>query len=203
MKRPLISAFAALFLFPAAISAFAAPAQDLGYCTTCHGAQGNGNNAIRAPKLAGMAAWYVANQLAAFRAGWRGSEDGDLAGREMQRVALALPNEAAVAQAALQPRTFVVRHVATTVQGDADRGARLYAACATCHGAAGEGSATLQAPSLHGQSDWYLVTQLQHFRDGMRGAHPDDARGAQMRALVATLPDDRAINDVVAYISSL
>ena len=92
MKRPLISAFAALFLFPAAISAFAAPAQDLGYCTTCHGAQGNGNNAIRAPKLAGMAAWYVANQLAAFRAGWRGSEDGDLAGREMQRVALARSN---------------------------------------------------------------------------------------------------------------
>jgi hypothetical protein len=37
----------------------------------------------------------------------------------------------------------------------------------------------------------------------MRGAHPDDVYGAQMRAMSLTLADTTAMLDVVAYIKTL
>jgi cytochrome c553 len=61
----------------------------------------------------------------------------------------------------------------------------------------------LQSPALAARSDWYLVTQLKNFRAGLRGADERDTYGAQMRAIVASLPDDKAITDVVAYINTL
>ena len=53
------------------------------------------------------------------------------------------------------------------------------------------------------QSDWYLVAQLHNYRDGRRGTHQDDVHGATMQPFAATLVDDAAIVDVVAYINSL
>jgi cytochrome c553 len=29
------------------------------YCTTCHGADGRGNEGVQAPRLAGMEPWYL------------------------------------------------------------------------------------------------------------------------------------------------
>jgi cytochrome c oxidase subunit 2 len=52
-------------------------------------------------------------------------------------------------------------------------------------------------------SDWYLVTQLKNFKHGIRGAHPQDMYGSQMVLMAEILPDERAINDLVAYINSL
>jgi hypothetical protein len=37
----------------------------------------------------------------------------------------------------------------------------------------------------------------------LRGADERDSYGAQMRAIAATLADDKAITDVVAYITTL
>jgi hypothetical protein len=37
----------------------------------------------------------------------------------------------------------------------------------------------------------------------MRGTHPQDTTGAQMRAMSLTMEDDRAMRDVVAYIRTL
>jgi thiosulfate dehydrogenase len=42
------------------------------------------------------------------------------------------------------------------------------AACASCHGAAGEGNATLSAPRIAGLSSAYLDAQLKAFADGRR-----------------------------------
>jgi len=67
----------------------------------------------------------------------------------------------------------------------------------------GEGNATLHSPALAARSDWYLVTQLANYQKGLRGADERDTYGAQMRAIVATLPDEKAITDVVAYINTL
>jgi cytochrome c oxidase subunit 2 len=92
---------------------------------------------------------------------------------------------------------------APTITGDVAQGKTLYAACAACHGAKGEGNAELQAPALAARSDWYLVTQLRNYKDGLRGADARDTFGAQMRAIVTALPDDKAITDVVAYINTL
>ena len=61
----------------------------------------------------------------------------------------------------------------------------------------------LKAPKLTGQADWYLLAQLHKFKSGARGAHKDDATGAQMRAMASTLVDDQAMLDVVAYVRTL
>ena len=52
-------------------------------------------------------------------------------------------------------------------------------------------------------SDWYLITQLKNFRQGIRGAHPQDLYGRQMAAMAAILADDHATEDLVAYIDTL
>jgi cytochrome c oxidase subunit 2 len=44
---------------------------------------------------------------------------------------------------------------------------------------------------------------LHNYRAGLRGADPADTDGQQMRIMAATLADDAAVNDVVAYINTL
>tara|TARA_R110001599_G_scaffold5987_5_gene29665 strand:- start:283 stop:960 length:678 start_codon:yes stop_codon:yes gene_type:complete len=90
--------------------------------------------------------------------------------------------------------------VAALQNSSSASGKTLYAACAACHGASGEGNKALGAPSLTHQQSWYLERQLLGFRAGLRGSHPDDAFGAQMQAIAKTLPDDAAVKSVVAYI---
>ena len=88
-------------------------------------------------------------------------------------------------------------------RGDVQAGKQLYAVCTACHGAQGEGIQPLNGPKLSGQSDWYLIRQLQAYKGGRRGTHPDDTFGLQMAPMAATLADDKAIRDVVAYIETL
>lgn len=86
---------------------------------------------------------------------------------------------------------------------DTDAGKTLYAPCAACHGENGEGNLELNAPGIAGQSESYLRRQLWEFKNGQRGNHEDDASGAQMRPMAATLEDRDAIAAVSAYIASL
>jgi len=86
--------------------------------------------------------------------------------------------------------------------GDPQAGAQYYAVCKTCHGDQGEGNPKQNAPRIAGQQQDYLLRQVTHFRAGVRGAHPGDAFGAQMRAMSMTLPSDQAVRDVVAYVST-
>jgi cytochrome c oxidase subunit 2 len=89
------------------------------------------------------------------------------------------------------------------VAGDAAAGQAAYAVCSTCHGPQGQGNPQLNAPKLSGQAGWYLTRQLQEFKRGIRGASERDTYGKQMVAFAATLADDAAIKNVVAYINSL
>ena len=52
--------------------------------------------------------------------------------------------------------------LAASVQaaGDPAKGQALYATCASCHGANGEGNQALNAPAIAGQQDWYLTCLL-------------------------------------------
>jgi cytochrome c oxidase subunit 2 len=175
---------------------------DYSFCTVCHGAQGNGNRAINAPKIAGIEPWYLKHQLAQFRAGARGIKTTDVPGMEMQPVGMQL-DDAAIEAVATYVATFKPKAPVVTVHGDAKRGRALYATCIGCHGSRGEGNGALKAPALAGQTDWYLVTQLERFRASERGFSPEDLEGSQMRAAAAVLADSTAVNDVVAYINSL
>jgi cytochrome c553 len=62
-------------------------------CATCHGRNGEGNEALGAPQLAGQNDWYLVVQLRNFRAGYRGSHPDDTYGRQMQVMAQALSND--------------------------------------------------------------------------------------------------------------
>jgi cytochrome c oxidase subunit 2 len=86
---------------------------------------------------------------------------------------------------------------------DAERGKTLYATCGACHGANGEGMEALNAPKLAGQEEWYIIRQLQNFKNGVRGNNPKDTYGMQMAPMAQTLADDAAMADVAAYIRSL
>ncbi len=61
----------------------------------------------------------------------------------------------------------------------------------------------MQAPRIAGVDDWYLYIQLSKFRQGIRGAEPGDTQGQAMAPMAATLANDKAMRDVVAYIETL
>jgi len=86
---------------------------------------------------------------------------------------------------------------------DAAAGKGVYSVCLACHGANGEGNASLNAPALAGQAEWYAARQLNNFRQGIRGTNPKDAFGAQMRPMAMTLANDAAVANVTAYTASL
>jgi cytochrome c oxidase subunit 2 len=83
------------------------------------------------------------------------------------------------------------------------RGAELFELCVQCHGAEGEGDPLALAPAIAGLDDWYLTTQLEHFRSGARGMHPDDLAGMRMHPMSLTLKDDADLQAVAAYVASL
>ncbi|HPH47019.1 MAG TPA: hypothetical protein PKU83_08430, partial [Chryseolinea sp.] len=55
---------------------------------------------------------------------------------------------------------------------------------------------------LNGVDDWYLESQINKFKNSIRGAHPADKFGAQMIPMVTLLTSDQAVKDVIAYIRS-
>ena len=88
-------------------------------------------------------------------------------------------------------------------KGNAQIGQAQYAVCAACHGANGEGNRQLNSPRLAGSEGWYMRRQIEYYKSGVRGAHPDDVYGMQMAPMAATLIDDAAISNVIAYIETL
>jgi len=194
-----------------AMLAASASAQDLDrgvqlydLCAQCHGAEGAGNPAFLAPSIAGLPQWYVQSQLQKFRAGYRGGHFDDIAGMRMRPMSLALENEADVASVAAFVASLTPMPPAPVLAGgDAARGQVLYAPCAACHGPDGAGNEAVLGPPLNHASDWYLLTQLANFRAGVRGTKPGDTTGALMRPMSLTLPDEQAMKDVIAYITTL
>ena len=172
------------------------------YCLTCHGAAGQGNIGIRAPRLAGMEDWYLQRQLENFRSGVRGTHASDEQGLAMQPMAAKL-SDASIADIVLWVSSWDYVPAEITIEANANQGRSAYQSCAACHGADGEGNQALGAPALAGQNDWYLATQLKNFRAGIRGAHQDESYGSQMIAMAAMLRDDQAIQNVVSYINTL
>jgi cytochrome c oxidase subunit 2 len=172
-------------------------------CAACHGPEGQGNQAMNSPKLAGQEDWYLVRQLKAFKDGLRGTAPGDMYGAQMRPMAAQLADDAAIANVVAYIGTFTPTKPAATVTGNVETGKGLYMTCAACHGQRAEGNAQMNAPALAGQEDWYLVRQLQAYKKGLRGANPQDVYGMQMKPMAGTLATDQAVNDVVAYIHSL
>jgi cytochrome c oxidase subunit 2 len=173
-------------------------------CVACHKADGSGNEELGAPRIAGLQAWYVKEQLSKFRDGRRGAHPDDAPGLRMRPMSRALSGDAEVDAVSDYVASLPkAKPSATLTGGDAAKGAATYAICTACHGPDGAGNEALGSPSLTAANDWYLQTQLNNFKSGLRGATVGDLRGAQMAPMAMTLADDQAILDVLAHIHTL
>ncbi len=174
-------------------------------CVPCHGRDGLGNQALGAPVIAGLPEWYVAAQLDKFQKGIRGAHPDDNEGARMRPMARSLDLPGDVESVAMYVATLAPPRSITTLSGGnvAAGQTRFSSICFTCHGPQGQGNPDLKAPRLTSQADWYMLAQLQKFKDGLRGAHPQDTTGQQMRVMASTLEDRQAMLDVIAYIGTL
>jgi cytochrome c553 len=179
--------------------------QLFGMCAQCHMPDGRGNSKFLAPAIAGLPAWYVEGQLQKFKQGLRGLHADDTGGLRMYPMSRWLRTEAdqkAVASyVASLPAPVLESELPSP--GDAAKGAGYYAVCSACHGADGSGNEGMGAPPLTGQSDWYLLSSIQKYKTGARGSIAGDTLGPVMMGMVATLPNEAAILDVIAYIQTL
>lgn len=172
-------------------------------CGACHGAQGEGNAMLNAPKLAGQNSWYIEQQLKNYKSGVRGYHEGDIYGRQMAPMAGTLVDDKAIANVSAYIATLPEKRVSDTIIGNTRRGKDLYRTCGTCHGDDGRGIWATHAPRLKNMDDWYLKRQLENFKAGIRGSHPDDPFGQQMVLMSPILGDEQAIDDLVAYLGAL
>jgi cytochrome c553 len=75
-------------------------------CMACHGDHGQGNEALKAPPLAGQADWYLVAQLTKFKAGLRGTAAGDTAGATMRPMSMTLADDQAIKNVVAHISTF-------------------------------------------------------------------------------------------------
>jgi len=166
-----------------------------GKCFICHGAEGESSSPVF-PRLAGQHADYVTRQLIDYKTGRRKSS-------AMQPMVEDLSPADFVALGKFF-ETRAVQHHAVDDAELAQVGRYVYArgnpysgvpACSTCHGANGQGTATL--PRLAGQHAQYTERQLKAF--GQRERTNDNA---VMHTVAAKLTELEA-KAVAAYLSGL
>lgn len=171
-------------------------------CASCHGLEGEGNPTLHSPKISGQEDWYLKRQLTYFKHGIRGSSPEDTYGAQMIPMANTLVNEDAINNIAAYIQTLPDKPAEQTIHGDIANGKELYITCSKCHGKQAEGRWAVNAPRIAGMSDWYLLTQLKNFKNGLRGAHAGDVTGRQMESMVLSLNEEK-MRDVLAYVNSL
>ncbi len=193
-------------------------------CIFCHGNEAQGNDRRDGPALAGLPAWYIELQMKNFRDGIRGGVAEDVPGQVMYFTRGLTRDDATITRIAeyisgLEPglpmagnavgaRPYIwdspYAGLDPSIEGDVTAGQQTYSTvCFACHGADGTGNEALGAADLWYLSEIYMVRQLKYFRDGIRGAHPQDLGGRQMAVMSKMLTTDQAIADVIAYISTL
>ena len=173
-------------------------------CITCHGANGEGNPAMKAPALAGMSANYLERQIRNFRDGKRGADPSDTWGGQMRAMSAVIGSDENVKAVSTYLAGLPKTPNTTTIEGDIGAGEKLYHGnCGACHGPNGQGNEAFNAPSLTNQDGEYLLRQMQNFVSGSRGAHPDDTYGAQMAMMAKVVNDEQKFKDVISYLQSL
>ena len=178
-------------------------------CQDCHGENGEGDQDLDAPSLAGQHDGYLLSQLQNFRSGIRGQHPDDTFGQVMVEPARDLADDQAVEDVVAYIATLEASQPARTEQsGDPERGRELYGLCDFCHGTKAQGLLTdtpggYPTPRLTGQHDWYLIRQVENFKDKIRGAGEDDKPGRTMRVQIIELQKGQEVRDIVAYIMTL
>ncbi|MCP4124826.1 MAG: c-type cytochrome [Bacteroidetes bacterium] len=173
-------------------------------CVACHGEDGRGIKSLNAPSLVNQEAWYLERQLKNFRSDIRGGDPEDTQGAQMAAMAKTLVDDQAVTNVVEYIKTLAPFPTEKTMEGDIQNGRDYYnMICGACHGPGAVGNQSLNSPALVGIDDWYLELQLHNFKNGLRGSHPDDEFGEQMKLISEAVPNDKLFKDAIAYIHSL
>jgi len=172
-------------------------------CSACHGDRGQGNDSLKAPSIAGLPQWYIAEQFRKFREGERGVHAEDLPGQQMRAIAMSL-NEEQLEAAAKEVADFpLVLTELPPEEADLERGRHLFAnQCMACHRYTGTGERVFHSAQLISLNRSYLRRQLRNFHEGKRGSVPGDVSGAKMADVTARLSDEE-IELLVDYIGAL
>ncbi|MES3026130.1 MAG: c-type cytochrome [Pseudomonadota bacterium] len=179
----------------AALYANGDAARGLAACVSCHGDAGNSSMAAN-PKLAGQIEAYVHKQLVDFTTPDRAnpvmtSFAKMLTAQEKKDIAAYLSAQTPK-QGAAKNKDAATLGKKIYRGGIAERGV---AACASCHGANGNGIPA-QFPRLSGQHQDYTVAQLKLFKDGKR------KNSAQMTTLAKRMSDEE-MAAVAEYVAGL
>ena len=166
-------------------------------CAACHAVDGNSASPVN-PRLAGLNYEYLNKQLLNFKSGERKSPVmmgivANLTPQDMQNLAAYYSMQ--------QPKPAKAKDQALALLGQ-----KIYRggvqgsgvpACASCHGAQGQGIPT-QFPRLAGQHTDYVYDQLNKFRIGERAND-----GAKMMRTSAAKMTDADMRAVATYIQGL
>jgi len=183
---------------------------DVPACSSCHGDDAMGSDAMGTPRLAGQGYPFLVKQLEDFATDKRmdttmyimnvnakglSAEDR----RDVSTYANSLTKENSAPSNMKEVKDLGnavgIRHQgkAIVTYGDVDRG---IPSCYSCHGFNGRGAAPVY-PVIGGQKYVYLVNQLKKWRDGTRANDPM----AQMQAVAKNLTDDD-IQNVAAFLAT-
>ena len=179
-------------------------------CAPCHGEFGQGGGHGTYPRLAGLNADYLADQLLKFKSRERENipmipftNDRELPDTDIRDITRFLASiklktklDDSDAPADGLDRLMAAKKILhiERYDGNAENGRALYGElCAACHGKAGEGR--VKKPPLAGQYSEYLLQQISDFKKGRR-QHDD------IEMLFNQRPA-REIDDILAYLSTL
>lgn len=176
---------------------------DVPACTSCHGQNAMGDDAMGTPRLSGQDFTYIYKQLEDFatdkradttmyvmNANAKGLSDEDK--RDVAAYVASLDYESLDSSDMNQVKELGnpvgVRYLGKSIvmYGAVDRGVP---ACHSCHSFNGRGAAPMY-PFIGGQKYVYLVNQLKKWRDGSRANDPQ----GQMRAVAKNMTDEDIYN---------
>lgn len=169
-------------------------------CLACHGADGSGNNAGGFPRLAGLEAAYLAQQMLDYNSGDRVSPvmQPNIDNFDEQQI-----RDLAAYYAAMPvPETTTPANVSDEVlalgekmanQGDWDN---YIPPCSSCHGPGNRGVGET-FPAIAGQHPNYIRSQLNAWKNNQRNNDPN-----QLMTAVAERLTEEQINAVAAYLGS-
>ncbi|WP_455208309.1 c-type cytochrome [Kaarinaea lacus] len=183
---------------------------DVPACTSCHGNEGLGDDAMGTPRLAGQGVNFLIKQLEDFAADKRQDTTMFIMNNNAKGLSPQDRKDVAAYVASLEgPKTgsdmaavkelgavpVGVRYLGKNLAqfGSADRG---IPACHSCHGYNARGAFPVY-PRLANQKYVYLVNQLKKWRDGSRANDPM----AQMQNVAKKLTDEDIYN-VAAFLTS-
>lgn len=213
LSRWLAALCAALFSWPLAAQNLTTGKEINGTCAACHGEFGQGGKRGEYPRIAGLQAKYLEQQLKAFRSRVRlnipmfpYTQERELSDSDIRDVSAYLagielptevpdfkPTDDALTRLEAMEKVMIVGRV----EGDIAAGEAIYQKqCAACHAKNGKGRGMF--PMLVGQYTQYLARQMEAYRKGERPHDEEEVRQGVLMNL-----GEQDLQNILAYLTSI